>query len=135
MKLWFNKYLLAIYLLHIVKDVGMWSIISSICPIIHPSIRLVIHPSRHGLFTPTGRRKSGIQTRRGEEYVWVKDIFPLGCSDHRLCDHNNFPLCFSANYGHNHSHHTALLLKLELFECCESNHDSPYNDILFFFFN
>ncbi len=39
--------------LHIVKDVGMWSIISSICPVIHLSIHPVIHPSCHGLFTPT----------------------------------------------------------------------------------
>jgi len=34
-------------------------------PVIHPSIRLVIHPSRHGLFTRTGQRKSGIQTQHG----------------------------------------------------------------------
>ncbi len=39
----------------------MWSIISSICPVIHLSIRLVIHPSRHGLFTPMGWKKSGRQ--------------------------------------------------------------------------
>jgi hypothetical protein len=39
--------------LHIVKDVGMWSIITSICPVIHPSIRPIIHSSCHGLFTPT----------------------------------------------------------------------------------
>ncbi len=31
---------------------------------IHPSIHLVIHLSYHGLFTPIGQRKSGIQTRR-----------------------------------------------------------------------
>ncbi len=46
----YGKYL---EVLHIVKDVGMWSIISSICLIIHPSIRPIIHPSCHGLFTPT----------------------------------------------------------------------------------
>jgi hypothetical protein len=39
--------------LHIINGVGVWSIISSICPIIHPSICLVIHPSCHGLFIPT----------------------------------------------------------------------------------
>jgi hypothetical protein len=33
-----------------------WRIISSIRPVVHPSIRPV-HPSYHGLFTPTGRRK------------------------------------------------------------------------------
>jgi len=35
------------------------SVLSSIC--------LIIHPSCHGLFTLTRRRKSGIQTRHGEE--------------------------------------------------------------------
>ncbi len=38
-----------------------WSIISSICSIIHPSICSIIHLSHHGLFTPMGWRKSGIQ--------------------------------------------------------------------------
>ncbi len=33
--------------LHIVKDVVTWSIISSICLVIHSSIRLVIHVNRH----------------------------------------------------------------------------------------
>jgi len=45
----------------------LWSIISSICPVIHPSIRLIIHPSCHGLFILTGWRKSGIQTWRNEQ--------------------------------------------------------------------
>jgi hypothetical protein len=37
---------------------------SSICFIIHSSIYSIIHPSRHGLFTSTGWKKSGIQTWR-----------------------------------------------------------------------
>jgi hypothetical protein len=38
---------------------------ASFHPFILSSIRLVIHLSRHGLFTLMGRRKSGIQTWRG----------------------------------------------------------------------
>jgi len=43
------------------------NIISSIYPIIHSSICPIIHQSRHGLFSPTGRRKSEIQTRRDKQ--------------------------------------------------------------------
>ncbi len=53
--------------LHIVKDVATWSIISSICLVIHSSIRSVIHSFCHGLFISTRWRKSGIQTQRGGE--------------------------------------------------------------------
>ncbi len=45
----------------------LWNIISSICLVIHPSIRPVIHSSCHGLFTPTRQRKSGIQMRHGRK--------------------------------------------------------------------
>jgi len=45
-------------ILHILKDVGMRNEASpeSVWPVIRPVIRSV-HPSRHGLFTPTGWRK------------------------------------------------------------------------------
>jgi len=45
----------------------LWSIISSIYHVIHPSVRLVIHLSCHGLFTLMGQKKNGIQTQRDGE--------------------------------------------------------------------
>jgi hypothetical protein len=55
---------MVIHTLHIVKDVVKHHFIH-LCH--HLSIHLVIHPSHHGLFTPTGRRKSGIETQYGGE--------------------------------------------------------------------
>jgi hypothetical protein len=63
------------------------------------------------------------------------DIFPLGCCDHRFCDHISFPLCFF-KYLFSQSSHSSTsqaLPNCRNCESCESNCDSPHNDIRPFF--
>ncbi len=54
------------------------SVPSSIRPSVHLSNHPSIHPSHHDLFTSTGRRKNGIQTRHGgknnKKYSTGKDV-------------------------------------------------------------
>jgi hypothetical protein len=60
----------------------------------------------------------------------ARDMFPLGCCHHKLCDHKQlFMINFPATYAHNHL--TTLLVKHWLIErrSFELNCDSSQSDI------
>jgi hypothetical protein len=65
----------------------------------------------------------------------TKDIFALGWRDHRFYDHNTLPLCFPANYVHNHlaTSTSHALIKwqatLQCFDSSSKSCDSSWNDI------